>query len=167
MSNIPVVGAIVLALAVGVSSGAEKVSQNDIDISEEPKEIVMIEEAVFEEKYEKASIVIFEEPDPEPEPEPEPEMVYLGRFKITGYDACATCCGKSDEITASGVKARVNHTCATHKYIPFGTRLYIEGLGEYTVEDRGVKKGIVDIFCNNHEECYALTGYYEVWRIVE
>lgn len=161
MTNVPVIATIVLALTLGVSSGIDKVQQNDIP--DEPKEIVVIEEAVFEEKYEKASLVIFEEP----EPEPEPKMVYLGTFKITGYDACVGCCGKSDGITASGVKATVNRTCATHKYIPFGTRLYIEGLGEYVVEDRGVGKGVVDIFCNNHKECYALTGHYEVWEIIE
>lgn len=91
-------------------------------------------------------------------------MEYLGRYKITGYDACASCCGKTDGITASGTRASANRTVAM-KGVAFGTRIYIDGLGEYVVEDRGVGSGVVDVFCNNHSECYALTGRYDVYII--
>lgn len=91
-------------------------------------------------------------------------LTYLGVYKVTGYDACAECCGKwADGITASGKTATVNHTVAMCKDFPFGTQVYIDGLGWYTVEDRGVGAGVVDVFCNNHSECYALTGQYDVY----
>lgn len=91
-------------------------------------------------------------------------LTYLGVYKVTGYDACAECCGKwADGITASGKTATVNHTVAMCKDFPFGTQVYIDGLGWYTVEDRGVGAGVVDVFCNNHGECYALTGQYDVY----
>lgn len=97
--------------------------------------------------------------------EAEPELTYLGTYKITGYDACARCCGKSDGITASGTRAEVGRTIATGREFDFGTRLYIEGIGERTVEDRGVGNGCIDVFCADHPDCYALTGWYDVYLV--
>lgn len=91
-------------------------------------------------------------------------MTNIGRFKITGYDACKSCCGKTDGITASGTKATAGRTIAMKGY-PFGTKIYIEGLGTYIVEDRGVGSGVIDVFCNNHSECYAITGYYNAYVV--
>lgn len=97
----------------------------------------------------------------------EPERTYLGVYKVTGYDpACAHCCGKSDGITASGVKAAPGVTAAM-KGVPFGTKLYIERLGTYTVQDRGVGNGVIDVACDGHRACYAVTGRYEVWEVAE
>ena len=88
---------------------------------------------------------------------------YLGRYYVTGYDTCAACCGKTDGITASGTTATVGRTCAANG-VPFGTRLWIEGIGERTVEDRGGMRGQhIDVLCADHPACYAVTGYYEVW----
>lgn len=94
-----------------------------------------------------------------------PQKRYLGQFKITGYDTCAACCGKSDGITASGTQATVGRTCAAASGLPFGTRLWIEGLGERIVEDRGgaIKGNRIDVLCANHPDCYAVTGIYEVY----
>jgi len=94
-------------------------------------------------------------------------MTYLGNYYITGYDACAACCGKTDGITASGALAEVGRTVAMCKDYPYGTVIYIDGLGYYTVEDRGVGRGCVDVFCNNHSEAYALTGHYDVYIVEE
>lgn len=109
------------------------------------------------------------EEKPEPEEEPEPERVYLGRYKITGYDTCSRCCGNSNGITASGTQATVGRTCAAGRDLPFGTVIYIEGLGERVVEDRGgaVGSGHIDVLCSDHPECYSITGYYDVWEVVQ
>ena len=95
--------------------------------------------------------------------------IYKGRYYITGYDICRKCCGKTDGITASGAKASVGRTIAAPKSFPFGTVLYIEGIGERVVEDRGgsVKKQRLDVLCSNHGECYALTGWYDVYEVVQ
>lgn len=91
-------------------------------------------------------------------------MTYLGSYYVTGYDTCAACCGKTDGITASGTTATVGRTCAANG-LPFGTRLWIEGIGERTVEDRGGMRGQhIDVLCADHPDCYAVTGWYEVWR---
>ncbi len=71
--------------------------------------------------------------------------------KITHYDACLECCGKTNGITASGVKATVNHTVAGD--FPFGTVLWVDGV-RYVVEDRGgkIKGNRLDVFVSSHEE---------------
>lgn len=89
-------------------------------------------------------------------------LEYIGDFFITGYDPwCSHCCGKAqpNAITASGAVAQVGVTVAMNKKYSFGTQIYIEGYGIYTVQDRGVKDGIVDIAAASHEACYELTGY--------
>lgn len=89
---------------------------------------------------------------------------YLGEYTVTGYDLwCAHCQGKWVGVTASGIPPVVGRTVAMCKDYPFGTQIYIEGLGIYTVEDRGVGPGHIDVACNSHAECYALTGRYKVW----
>lgn len=102
-------------------------------------------------------------------PEAEPERVYMGLYYVTGYDTCAACCGKTDGITASGATATVGRTVAASSEFAFGTRLYIDGIGERVVEDRGgaIDGGRIDVLCSNHDECYAITGWYDVWMIVE
>lgn len=89
-------------------------------------------------------------------------LEYIGDFFITGYDPwCSHCCGKAqpNAVTASGAVAQVGVTVAMNKKYPFGTQIYIEGYGVYTVQDRGVKDGMVDIAAASHEACYELTGY--------
>ena len=102
-------------------------------------------------------------------PEPEPVLEYLGRFWCTGYDVCVQCCGKTDGVTASGAMATVGRTIAASSEFAFGTRLYIEGIGERVVEDRGgaIGGGRIDVLCHDHEECYAITGCYDVYLVVE
>ena len=101
--------------------------------------------------------------------EAQPAMRYLGQFKITGYDTCARCCGKTDGITASGTQATVGRTCAASKDLPFGARLYIEGIGERIVEDRGggVNGNHIDVLVADHPAAYAITGTYAVYLIEE
>lgn len=96
----------------------------------------------------------------------EPELEYLGEYKITGYDPyCTHCCARADGITASGVTVTEGYTVAMCKDFPFGTKIYIERLGTFEVQDRGVGEGKVDIALGSHEECYKVTGEYKVWII--
>ena len=91
--------------------------------------------------------------------------VYIGTYKITGYDICYSCCGKIDGITASGTRATPGRTIAMKGY-PYGTRVYIEGIGYRTVEDTGgFSRNAIDVLCNNHAECYAITGYRNVYLV--
>ena len=75
-------------------------------------------------------------------------------FKVTGYCPCMQCCGKTDGITASGVKATPNHTIAAPSKYPFGTRIVLDGHGTFYVEDRGgaIKDNRLDRFFSTHQE---------------
>lgn len=72
---------------------------------------------------------------------------------ITAYCPCRKCCGKTDGITASNIKAVEGVTVAMDKSIPFGTKVYIDGVGERIVQDRGgsIKGNKLDIFFNDHQ----------------
>lgn len=87
----------------------------------------------------------------------------LGRYYVTGY--CKKCNNPSNSLaTASGRTATVGRTVAM-KGLPFGTRVYIEGIGERIVEDRGVGAGKVDVFCVNCAAERKITGYRNVYII--
>lgn len=75
-------------------------------------------------------------------------------FVLTAYCPCEKCCGKTDGITASGVKAVEGVTIAADtSVLPFGTKVIIDG-NTYIVQDRGgaVKGNRIDVFFDSHEK---------------
>lgn len=102
-----------------------------------------------------------------PEDETKTVLRYVGRFDVCGYDTCPQCCGNRNGIAKSGTVATVGRTIAANAAdFPIGTVLYIEGIGERVVEDRGyMTPGVLDVLCNNHAECYAITGVYDVYVV--
>lgn len=87
------------------------------------------------------------------EPEPTPNYIPM-EVVATAYCPCVKCCGKSDGITATGVKAKANHTIAADpKVLPYGTEILCS-MGEFVVEDCGgaIKGNRIDIFFDSHEE---------------
>jgi peptidoglycan hydrolase CwlO-like protein len=89
---------------------------------------------------------------------------YLGRFKLTAYCPCESCCGKADGITASGTKATQGRTVAMGG-VPLGTKLNINGT-IYVVEDRGTVYGHVDIFKNSHQAAMNFGVHYaDVYQV--
>lgn len=139
-----------------VITGAE----TEIEAVEIPAEPVLVKTLSTQERVVAGFV-------PEEESDPEQQLRYLGSYRITGYDTCSRCCGKSDGITASGTQAAVGRTCAADKSLPFGTVLYIEGIGYRTVEDRGgaITGGRIDVLCADHTACYAVTGTYDVYIV--
>ena len=91
----------------------------------------------------------------QPIEEIEPTVNYTEMQVIaTAYCPCVKCCGKSDGITATGVKAKANHTIAADPNIlPYGTEILC-GMGEFVVEDCGgaIKGNRVYFFFDTHEE---------------
>lgn len=87
-------------------------------------------------------------------------------INASAYTSAADECGKSDGITASGIKVQANRTLACPPTYPFGMKLYIEGMGVYTCEDRGgaIKGNKFDIYMETKTEAFAfgrrnLTAY--------
>lgn len=83
-------------------------------------------------------------------------------YVITAYCACYDCCNKrpTDKgygITASGVKAVEGVTVAADiSILPFGTKIYIDGVGERIVQDTGsaIKGKKIDLYFENHQEAW-------------
>lgn len=78
-------------------------------------------------------------------------------INASAYTAAADECGKSDGITASGLKVEEKRTLACPPAFPFGTKVVIEGMGEYRCEDRGgaIKGNHVDIYMETKAEAFA------------
>lgn len=80
--------------------------------------------------------------------EPSDGMTYLGYYQLTAYEATGNAC-------ANGNMPTVGYTVACNS-LALGTRIYIEGHGYYTVEDRGGMAGnVIDIYLGDVEACYA------------
>lgn len=86
-------------------------------------------------------------------------IIPKGKFTInaSAYTAAADECGKSDGITASGVKVKEKRTIACPPQFPFGTKLKIDGYGTYTCEDRGgaIKGNHIDIYMTTKAQAFA------------
>ena len=83
------------------------------------------------------------------------QVAYIGKYKITYYCACKQCCGKTNGITASGAKVQEGVTVAADtSKLPFGTNIYISGIGWRTVQDRGgaIKGNRLDIYISSHND---------------
>lgn len=81
-------------------------------------------------------------------------------FNTSAYCACVKCCGKSNGITSSGVKASSWCTLAAGKAYPVGTIIYIPSLsnkpngGWFIVQDRGgaISNNKLDIYMGTHSQ---------------
>lgn len=150
----------VIAIILSAKAGAASWTQNQYkahEIAEIAREMGLPEDDPI---IQRAKEIWYEEKN-------KPILTELGTYRVTGYDPfCAHCCGKAyaDGITASGEIAEIGVTCAM-KDMPFGTQIYIEGLGYYTVQDRGVGTGVIDVACSGHAECYKVTGSYKVYLV--
>lgn len=78
-------------------------------------------------------------------------------INASAYTAAADECGKSDGITASGVKVQENRTLACPPQYPFGTKIKIKGYGTYICEDRGgaIKGNKFDIYMETKKQAFA------------
>lgn len=76
---------------------------------------------------------------------------FLGVWTITAYCGCSQCCGSwSGSPTASGAWPSEGWTVACGS-LPFGSIVYIEGLGTRCVEDRGVYGDWIDVYFDDHD----------------
>ena len=97
-------------------------------------------------------------PAPVEPPANEPETVFLGPCRITAYCACEKCCGEWAKnrpngivYGAAGIELKAGVSCASPW--PIGTVVEIEGLGEYTVQDRPAK-WVIEKFGENQFDIY-------------
>lgn len=91
-------------------------------------------------------------------------------FEVSFYCPCYNCTQNGNRQTASGTYAEEGRTIAMPSNIPFGTKVVIDGLGEFINEDRGgyIKNTYdengnliirVDVFLEDHARCYENGRY--------
>lgn len=103
------------------------------------------------------------------------ELVDAGEFECTAYcgEKYPHVCGEGKGITASGAPFTPDQTVAADQSIfPFGTVLYIEGVGVRVVQDKGsgIQGKHLDVAVSGtHEDALAWSGYgkHKVWVMKE
>ena len=109
-----------------------------VPVEELTTEITTTEEVTtteVEETYEYEEVV-----------EEEPSSNYLGYYTLTAYEWTGNPC-------ANGSYPTEGYTVACNS-LPLGTRIYIEGYGEYVVEDRGgMSDSVIDIYLGDYDTC--------------
>lgn len=78
--------------------------------------------------------------------EKESHLEYIGHYELTAYEWTGNPC-------ANGNYPTEGYTVACNS-LPLGTRIYIDGYGYYTVEDRGgMADNVVDIYLGDYDTC--------------
>lgn len=107
------------------------------------------------------------EPTPTSTPMTEPAMESLGEYRITAYCPCEICCGewankRTNGIVVGAYGVELEPGVSIAAPFPAGTKLYIDGIGEYTVQDKlatwVVEKydsKVIDIYFESHEDAKA------------
>lgn len=78
-------------------------------------------------------------------------------INASAYTASLDECGKTDGITASGVRVQELRTLACPPRYPFGVKIEIETMGTYVCEDRGgaIQGNHFDIYMETKSEAFA------------
>ena len=99
------------------------------------------------------------------------------KFEVSFYDNCYECTQNGNGQTASGEYTQEGVTIALPSDIPFGTQVYIEGLGwrtnqdtggfiQYTTDDEGNTVMRIDVYVESHDRALELGRYYANGYIV-
>lgn len=110
------------------------------------------------------------------------ELVYMGDYKLTAYCACEICCeelalsrpldanGNPIVYTATGTVATQGRTIGVDpKVIPYGTEVYIEGLGWRVAEDTGaIQNQHIDVYMDSHDAAlHSGITHGDVWILLK
>ena len=163
----------------------EPQTATESDLTVEEEEIYADEETVTESEYKSLQEEVQVEEDVATEPlgSPNDDSMdedaeddtgsgestgqFLGVWTITAYCDCEICTGQwSGSPTASGAWPSEGWTIACGS-LPFGTMVYIEGVGTRCVEDRGVDGEWIDVYFEDHDTADSFGMQYLDVYLVE
>lgn len=140
-----IIAVAVLSLAASSIKNMATVSRN---VAEIQKETTEVKEEVSEVKEEISEVEEMLQ-NLETEESTETDKYHslpLGHYTLTAYEWTGNTC-------ANGEYPSKGYTIACNS-LPLGTRVYIEGYGFYTVEDRGgMADNVIDIYLGDYDEC--------------
>lgn len=93
---------------------------------------------------------------------PKTEMTYIENWMMTAYTHTGNCC-------ANGNYPTDGYTVACNS-LPFGTEIYIDGVGYRVVEDRGpgsMGNEWLDIFVDSYDSCVQWGIQYRDVYLIE
>lgn len=93
----------------------------------------------------------------------------LGQFKLTFYCGCTICSEGYGTQTATGGTCVEGRTIAVDPtVIPYGTKIHIDGFGDFVAEDCGgaIKGNHIDIYVADHDRANSLGVQYANVTIV-
>lgn len=105
----------------------------------------------------------------------------LGEYTVTAYCSCEKCCGSRAAKRPNGVVygaagqplvAGIS-VAALQENLPFGSVVYIEGIGIRIVQDTGPEAifdrydgKLIDVYCDSHEDAIKIAkSTKEVWLL--
>ena len=96
------------------------------------------------------------------------ERQYVGEFTISHYTASADENG-GYTTTSTGSPIIAGRTAAIAKgTLPYGTVVYIEGVGERVIEDCGIREGYIDVAVEDKQTAFNLGVFKaKVWIVRE
>ena len=144
---------VAISLSVMFFTGYRMINSMEKEVYADNLEVVSVE--VKEERI----IPIFKEVEVEEVIEPV-KMRKIGDFHLTAYCPCTICCEKwggspVGKTTSIGVGAYQGITFAVDpKIIPYGSKIYIEGVGVGIATDCGgaIKNKRIDVYFTDHNE---------------
>jgi 3D (Asp-Asp-Asp) domain-containing protein len=96
-------------------------------------------------------------------------LVFIGIFTAYSYCGCKVCCTAQNGVTASGTVPVEGRTVGGTGNVPYGTKLYIEGVGVRIMEDRmarRIKGNKIDVYVDNHKKAKKLgVKRVRVWKV--
>lgn len=103
------------------------------------------------------------------QPVTKPNMRLVGNIRITAYTLDLRCVPNLSGRTASGEHVQSGVTVAAWRDIPLGTKIYIEGIGYRTVQDRPSPKmgKVIDMYVGSYNEAIHFGVKYQKVYIVE
>lgn len=115
------------------------------DQKEKQKELVRVKaEEIRVRETARAKGVLYLHSIEAEEEKPEPEMI--GEFELTAYEWTGNPCSNGNYPTEG-------YTVACNS-LPLGTRIHIEGYGDFVVEDRGgMAENVIDIYMGDYDSC--------------
>ena len=141
-------------LKVDVTLLQEDTTEEDTeDVNDEIKSLTksvnddtIVEATAEVEDKEKVEVIPFESDEVESYEPDNLGRTYLGTYQLTAYEWTGSPC-------ANGNYPTTNYTVAFNS-LPLGTKIYIEGYGDYVVEDRGgMGNNVIDVYMGDYSAC--------------